>query len=59
MVTFLSTIFVLIAINLALLLFSTNKAKQRLNKFNKDLSATSDSKIYPLNLNSSKYKKAI
>lgn len=59
MVTFLSTIFVLIAINLALLLFSTNKAKQRLNKFNKDLSTTADSKIYPLNLNSSKYKKAI
>ena len=59
MVTFLSTVFVLVAINIALLFFNTNKSKQRFKKFNKDLSSAANSKIYPLNLNSSKYKKAI
>jgi hypothetical protein len=59
MVTFLSAILVLIVINLALLLFSTNSSKPGLTKFNKDLSAAADSKIYSLNLNSSKFKKAI
>ncbi len=59
MVTFLTTILVLVAVNLALLLFSTNRTKGRLSKLNKDLTSAADSKIYSLNLNSSKYKKAI
>jgi len=59
MVTFLSTIFVLVVVNIALLLFSGNRPKLGVNKFKKNLANSDYSKIYPLDLNTSKYKKAI
>lgn len=59
MVTFFSIVFALVAINLALLLFSGIRSKQRMNKIKKEINSSAASKIYPLNLNTSKYKKAI
>ena len=59
MVTFLSTVIVLVAINLALLFFGSIRARQKVNKIKKDIGTSVSSKIYPLNLDTSKYKKAI
>lgn len=58
MITFLSILFVLIAINAALLIFSVNGT----NKKSKSTAATptgSPSRIFPLDLINSKYKKAV
>ncbi len=58
MATFFVILFVLIAVNAALLLFSATNSDSKVNKG----SAFTDSeaaKIYPLDLDSSKYKKAI
>ncbi len=59
MLTFLSTVLVLVVFNLALLFFSGIRSKQRVNKIKKDIGSSAASNIYPLNLNTSKYKKAI
>ena len=59
MTTFFAIFLVLLVINAALLLFSNSKLNLKIRKFNKRIANQSPSKIYPLNLDSSKYKKAI
>ena len=59
MVTFLVIILVLVVLNVALLVFSNSNSRARVNKLTDKMSTTASSKIYPLDLNSSKYKKAI
>jgi len=59
MTTFLAIFFVLVLFNAALLFFSVASAGQRVNKLRKSFSEQSLTKIYPLDLNPTKYKKAI
>jgi len=59
MTTFLTIFFVLIFLNAALLFFSTTSAGKRVSKLRKSISDQSLTKIYPLDLNPSEYKKAI
>ncbi len=59
MTTFFAIFLVLLVINIALLVFSNSKINLKISKFNKKITTQSPSKIYPLNLSSSKYKKAI
>jgi hypothetical protein len=59
MTIFLTILFILILLNAALLFFSVSNAGQRVNKLKKSISEQSLSKIYPLDLNPTKYKKAI
>jgi len=59
MTTFLIIFFVLIFLNAALLFFSVTNAGQRVSKLRKSISEQSLTKIYPLDLNPTKYKKAI
>jgi len=59
MTTFLTIFFVLILVNAALLFFSITSARQRVSKLRKSISEQSLTKIYPLDLNQTKYKKAI
>ncbi|MEK6154762.1 hypothetical protein WIW50_15950 [Flavobacteriaceae bacterium 3-367] len=53
MVTFLTILFVLIAVNAALLVFSVNGTHKKSRK------AAPASNIFPLDLPASKYKKAV
>jgi hypothetical protein len=59
MTTFLTIFFVLVFFNAALLFFSVTNARQRVSKLRKSISDQSLTKIYPLDLNPSEYKKAI
>lgn len=59
MTTFFTIFLILVLINAALLSFSiaTNGRKQK--DFSKDISDVNEHKIYPLDLSSSDYRKAI
>jgi hypothetical protein len=59
MTTFLTIFFVLIFLNAALLFFSVSSAGKRVSNIRKSISEQSLTKIYPLDLNPTKYKKAI
>ncbi|NNJ89921.1 MAG: hypothetical protein HKP53_10990 [Eudoraea sp.] len=59
MTTFLTIFFVLVLINAALLSFSIVTNGRRQNNFSKDISLDSKDKVYPLDLSSSEYRKAI
>ena len=59
MAIFLTIILVLLVVNIGLLVFSTTNSKLRIGKLNKNLPDSKAAKIYPLDLNTSKYKKAI
>ncbi len=59
MATFLTIFLVLLVVNIGLLVFSTTNSKLKIGRLNKNLSDKKATKIYPLDLNTSKYKKAI
>jgi hypothetical protein len=59
MTTFFTIFFVLVLVNAALLSFSIVTNGRRQNDFSKDKSQDSEDKVYPLDLSSSEYKKAI
>lgn len=59
MVTFISILFILIAINATLLVFSVNGSGAKKTKEPSKNIAGSAAKIYPLDLTTSKYKKAV
>jgi hypothetical protein len=59
MTTFFTIFFILVLINAALLSFSIVTNGRRQNDFSKDNSQDSKDKVYPLDLSSSKYRKAI
>ena len=59
MITFFAIVLVLLLVNIALLLFSTTNSKLKINNLTKSISDKSSTKIYPLDLDTSKYKKAI
>tara|TARA_R110000868_G_scaffold14075_3_gene65709 strand:+ start:5367 stop:5525 length:159 start_codon:yes stop_codon:yes gene_type:complete len=50
---------ILIGVNAFLLLFSVNYNKKRTAKNSLNISDTSSSRIYPLNIIEAKYKKAV
>ncbi|PWK24791.1 hypothetical protein LX92_01156 [Maribacter polysiphoniae] len=59
MMTFLTLVFILIFINITMILtslYNTNKSKSTSNK---SLGDSSVSKIYPLDISTSDYKKAV
>ncbi len=57
--TFFSILFILIGANAVFMFFSLNGVSEKAGKTKKEVSKKSDSKIYPINLTSSKYKKAV
>ncbi|MCL6272674.1 hypothetical protein M3P19_01575 [Muricauda sp. 2012CJ35-5] len=59
MVTFFSLLFVLLAINAILLIFSVNGAKDTFRKPVQKISETAIKKIFPRELSESEYKKAV
>lgn len=59
MVTFLSILLILVALNIFLLLFSVNSNKRKAQKTSSIFSNTSSEIIYPLNIVESNYKKAV
>ncbi|WP_273566218.1 hypothetical protein [Maribacter halichondriae] len=59
MITFFGILFILIGINAVLMIFSINGVDQKIKKSTDGDSETSTSKIYPIDLISSKYKKAV
>jgi len=59
MTTFLAIFFVLVFFNAALLFFSVTSAGKKVRNLRKSISEQSLTKIYPLDLNPSEYKKAI
>jgi len=59
MTTFFTIFFVLVAVNAALLTFSLLTNKRNQADMASDRSGASNEKIYPLELSSSEYRKAI
>ncbi len=59
MTTFLSILFVLLAINAILLIFSVNGPGKRLNKPNLKLSDSSITKLFPRETSETEYKEAV
>ncbi len=59
MMTFFSILFILIGINAMMMFFSFGNIGQKTKKSTKQTPNPSDSKIYPIDLISSKYKKAV
>lgn len=59
MVTFLTILFVLICINAVMMLPATFNINKATNKLNKGITDTKVSKIYPIDLFASNYKKAV
>jgi hypothetical protein len=59
MTTFFTIFFVLVLVNAALLSFSLVTNGRRQNDFSKDESQDSKDKVYPIDLSSSEYRKAI
>ncbi len=59
MTTFFTILFILIGINAIMMVFSLRGTNQATKKTATNISAASESKIYPLDLVSSEYKKAV
>jgi len=59
MTTFFTIFLLLVLVNVALLVFSIAASDSNSSKMSKDLSGTAQNKIYPLDLSSSDYRKAI
>ena len=59
MVTFLTILFSLLAINAVLLIFSVNGAKERFGKPIQKISETSITKLFPRESPETEYKKAV
>lgn len=59
MMTFFTILFILIGINVMMMVFSFSGIEQKKKKPTNEVSDTTDSKIYPIDLISSEYKKAI
>jgi hypothetical protein len=59
MTTFFTIFFILVLVNAALLSFSIVTNGRRQDEFSKDKSQDSVDRIYPLDLSSSEYRKAI
>jgi len=59
MVTFLTIVFILVCINAAIMLTSLYVVYKRENKVQKSITDSTISKIYPLDLFASTYKKAV
>lgn len=59
MVTFFNILILLVAINAILLIFSVNRTKKKSASFSEQDLEKSTTKIYPIDLSSSNYKKAI
>ncbi|MGB5555097.1 MAG: hypothetical protein WBM83_10605 [Flavobacteriaceae bacterium] len=59
MMTFFTILFILIGINAVMMMFSLSGVDQGSKKSVSDTSDAQDSKIYPIDLISSKYKKAV
>lgn len=59
MVTFFTILFFLLALNIALLVFSTLDGGQKVSQLSKKLSEASTVNIYPFDFHTTEYKKAI
>ena len=59
MLTFFAIILVLIVVNTSLLFFSNSNSKEKAGETTDNLSSQKPSNIYPLDLDSSEFKKAI
>lgn len=59
MITFFTILFILIGLNAIMMIFSLKGTNHRTKKTTTTASTTSASKIYPLDLVSSEYKKAV
>ncbi|PKB43640.1 hypothetical protein AX016_1844 [Cellulophaga sp. RHA19] len=59
MTIFLNILFILVAINALLLVFSVNRNSSKTKKSISKTTAENTAKVYPLNIISTKYKKAI
>jgi hypothetical protein len=59
MTTFFTIFLLLVLVNVALLVFSIAASDRNSTKIPKDLSGAAQNKIYPLDLSSSDYQKAI
>lgn len=59
MITFFTILFILIGLNAIMMVFSLKGTNQRTKKTTTNVSTASASKIYPLDLVSSEYKKAV
>ncbi len=59
MTTFFTIFLLLVLVNVALLVFSIAASDSNRTKMPKDLSGAAQNKIYPLDLSSSDYRKAI
>ena len=59
MVTFFAIILVLLVVNASLLIFSTTNSKEKAGELTDKITDEKAAEIYPLDLDTSKYKKAI
>ncbi len=59
MLSFFTILFILLGANAVLMLFSLNGASQKEQKTKEDTSYSSASKVYPIDLTPSKFKKAV
>lgn len=59
MITFFSLLFILLAINAVLLIFSVNGAGERFKKSNQKISEPSITKLLPRERSETAYKKAV
>jgi hypothetical protein len=59
MTSFFSILFIVIGINAVLMIFSLSGSGQKAKKSSSQISDASASKIYPIDLISSEYKKAV
>lgn len=59
MTTFFTILFILLGINGVIMIFSLNNAKQNVEKPAKNANTSTTSKIYPIDLITSKYTKAV
>jgi len=59
MISFFSILFIVIGVNAVLMIFSLSGSSQKAKKSSNTISDASPSKIYPIDLISSKYKKAV
>lgn len=59
MTTFFTILFILLSINGVMMLFSLSSTKQNAEKSSKNVTESTTSKIYPIDLITPKYKKAV
>jgi len=59
MTTFFTILFILLGVNGVMMLFSLNSVKQNAKKPSKGVNISTTSKIYPIDLITPKYKKAV